>query len=481
MRKGKASGQWLLVLLPLAVAAVLRCLYVAKPDIGNDECFSLFYAQQSLSGLLHGLASCDNPPLWELLLHFWILLFGIGTVSLRAMSLIFSVATVVPIYMAGERYVARHAGLAASLVYACSTFSIFLAHDGRVYSLVGFLSAWSLYLFLTLANRQGGVRHWVWLAVVNVLLMYGHYLTFWVIAVEALIVLVHKETRKAMWHGGLLHIGVLLACYIPMIPTLIGRFLESGLNGTWIERTTSVDRLYYMFCCMCNAPVVTVLALGLMIAALTMAIISRKKNGNALRLTLFWSVPLLVSFALSFYRGFFQDRYFYFLFPVFYISLAAYAVAVAGQCKWLRYTLLAAMVLLMALSVKPDSTKMRYGGWKGDTSAVAERINELTSSGGVNVVLVPHWIDKQIVYYLDSSHAAFASEGRIEQPVFEPYLSPQGWFYDGGELNPQSDTVLVVHEQWWDMGYVEQSLSDLGYHQVGDERFLQLAISIFHR
>lgn len=467
------------LLAPLAVAAGLRCLYVAKPDIGNDECFSLFYAQQSLPELIRGLASSDSPPLWEILLHFWIPLFGIGTVSLRALSVILSVATVVPIYLAGERFVGRHAGLAASLMYACSTFSIFLAHDGRVYSLIALLSAWSLYLFLVLANRQGNVRHWVWLAVVNVMLMYGHYLAFWVIAVEALIVILHKDTRKAMWRGGLLHLGVLLVCFIPMMPTLLARFLESGLHGTWIEKTTGIDRLYYMFCHLCNAPFVTVLVFCLMLAALVVAIVRRRSD--SLRLTLFWSVPLLVSFALSFFLGFFHDRYFYFIFPAFYISLAAYAVAVAGKRTWLRYTLLAAMVLLMCVTVKPDSTRLRFGGWKGDTSAVVQRVQELTSSGGANVVLVPHWIDKQIVYYLDSAHAAFAREGRIEQPVFEPYLSQQGWFYDGGELNPQRDSVLLVHEQWWDIGYVEQSLIDQGYHHVGDERFQQLAISIFHR
>lgn len=474
------------MLVPLTLAALLRCLYVAKPDIGNDECFSLFYAQYGLGDIVRTLAQGDNPPLWELLLHFWIMAFGVGVVSLRALSVVFSVATVVPIYLSGERFVGRHAGLAAAMVYAFCTFSIFLSHDGRVYSLVGMLAAWSAYLFLLLLNDDSHRRRrWVWLTVVNLLIMYCHYLAIWVVVAEAVTVLVHGDSRKRMWRGGLVHIGALAIGYIPMYPVLWQRFLDSGLHGTWIQRSTGVQNLYFMLGSYTNAPVVTALTMLLTAAAAVYSIVliaHRKATfGNTARLTLMWTVPAVVSFGLSFLVGFLFNRYFYFLVPTYLLSLTAYAYRLAGRAKWLQWLLPAVLVLLMAVSVKPDSRHVRYGGWKGDTSAVAARIVEATAHGNANVVLAPEWVDKQVVYYLDLQHETFRTKGRLEEPVFEPYLTQQGWFYGGSEYTPQRDTVLLVHEQWQDIGNEERRLTDLGYTRTANERFQQMEILTYAR
>ena len=70
--------KWLECLIPVVVAAGIRCLFFTKPDIGNDECFSLYYAQFSPIDIIHTILQGDNQPLWELLLHYWILAFGIG-------------------------------------------------------------------------------------------------------------------------------------------------------------------------------------------------------------------------------------------------------------------------------------------------------------------------------------------------------------------------------------------------------------------
>ena len=479
MKNCPYSKLW--VLLPLALAAVLRCLFVAKPDIGSDECFSLFYAQFSPAEIIRTLIQGDNPPLWELLLHFWIRLFGISVVSLRAMSVLFSSATVLPIYLTGERFVGRHAGLAASLAYAFCTFSIFLSHDGRVYSLVGMLAAWSTYLFLLLINDESHRRRrWLWLTVVNLLIMYSHYMAIWVLVAEFATAMIHGESRKRMRRGGLAHIGALAVGYIPMYPVLWRRFLDSGLHGTWISRSTGVHDLYFMLGSYTNAPVVT--ALTMLLTAFTavytiVRIVQRKASfSNTTRLTLLWAVPAVVSFGLSFLVGFLFNRYFYFLVPTYLLALTAYAYRLAGDTKWLQWLLPSALVLLMTVSVEPDSRLVRYGGWKGDTSAVVAQIVNTTANNKANVVLVPEWDDKQMVYYLDPQHQAFHTKGRLEEPVFEPYLTQQGWFYGGSEYVPQHDTVLIVHENWIETDDEELRLSELGYVRISDEHFLQMGI-----
>ena len=134
-------------LLLLVLATTLRSLFIGKTDLGVDESFTLYMAQLSIPDIVKILCDGDNPPLWEILLHGWIKLFGISETAIRSLSLIFNVLTVIPIYFIGEKHLHRFAGIAAAICYCCSNFSIFMAHECRVYSLIGFTAACSAWLF----------------------------------------------------------------------------------------------------------------------------------------------------------------------------------------------------------------------------------------------------------------------------------------------------------------------------------------------
>ena len=77
-------------LILLVIAAVLRIWFLGKTDLGGDESFSLYVSLQSLPDIVRMLCQGDNPPLWEVLLHFWIKPFGISEVAIRSLSFIFS-------------------------------------------------------------------------------------------------------------------------------------------------------------------------------------------------------------------------------------------------------------------------------------------------------------------------------------------------------------------------------------------------------
>ena len=100
-------------LVLLIIAIVLRFWYMGKTDLGGDESFSLFISLQSLPDIVTLLCKGDNPPLWEILLHFWIRIFGVSEIAIRSLSLVFSALTIIPIYLLGERYLHRLAGIAA--------------------------------------------------------------------------------------------------------------------------------------------------------------------------------------------------------------------------------------------------------------------------------------------------------------------------------------------------------------------------------
>src|SRR5664279_3851219 len=72
-----------------AVAALLAGLvlrFVAHTDLWLDEAQSVAIARQPLAGLFAALRQDGSPPLYYLLLHYWMVLFGAGNIAVRALS-----------------------------------------------------------------------------------------------------------------------------------------------------------------------------------------------------------------------------------------------------------------------------------------------------------------------------------------------------------------------------------------------------------
>lgn len=457
-------------LVLLVLALVLRVWYIGKTDLGGDESFSLFMALQSVPDLVRMLCQGDNPPLWELLLHFWVKVFGISEAAIRSLSLIFSVLTIIPIYYLGEKHICRFSGIVASLFYCFSTFSIYLAHECRVYSLIGFATASSVFLFISCIHRPKTFK-FILLTIANLMLMYGHYLSVWIIVMEFVIALGINLIRKKIWKPYLLHAAALLVLFAPMFPVLFTRFFDSGVHGTWIAKTTSPEALYDFLWRMCNVPVTTVLAIVILVAAFIRLIINVVKKecvfGNTGILTLLWVVPLLVSFVLSYFTGFFLDRYFYFLFPIFYLSISAYCLYLFPKYKMLGISMIGLFAVAMAISCSPDSSTKRFSGWHSDMKPIVNQLVEAKEKENALVIL-PEYLDKQFVYYLDQNHEMFRSQIQpTNYYVFMDYLLKEGYFYDYNytdvDLNAYAKVVFVYHKMMPINGLSEY-LENSGFH-----------------
>lgn len=474
-------------LVLLMVAIVLRFWFMGKTDLGYDESFSLYMALQSVPDLVRMLCQGDNPPLWELLLHYWVKAFGISEVAIRSLSLIFSVLTVIPIYLVGEKYLHRIAGIAASLCYCFSTFSIYMAHECRVYSLIGCCTAFSLLLFISVVHQPKPFK-FILLTLVNLMLMYGHYLSVWIIVMDFIIALGIKPIRKRIWKPYLIHAAALIILFAPMFPVLFSRFMDSGVNGTWIEKTTSPEALYDFLWRMCNVPVTTVLAIGILVAALIKLIISiiqkRFSFTNVTILSLLWIVPLLVSFVLSYFTGFFLDRYFYFLFPIFYLSMATYCLYLFPKRKAIGLSLMGVFALTMVVSCSPDSSTKRFSGWHSDIQPIAQQLVEAKENGHALVIL-PEYFDKQFTYYLDKNHETFRTQNQpTNYYVFKEYLNGQGYYYDydyrNADLNAYS-TVVVPYHNTMPVEGLREYLENVGFHLEQERDEYPYAISYFTR
>jgi len=134
------------VILITLVGGALRLLLLGTKGMWLDETFSVWMAHHSVPELLQWTVNLDqHPPLYYLLLHYWIALFGDTAYYVRLLSALFGAATIPVIYLIGKRLSGAVVGLAAALFLAFSLFNIYFAQETRMYTLLTFNAAVAIY------------------------------------------------------------------------------------------------------------------------------------------------------------------------------------------------------------------------------------------------------------------------------------------------------------------------------------------------
>ena len=173
MPRARRTALWALLGI-LGIAAVLRFVQLGHDSVWVDEAFSARVANLNLADLVQAATSEDtNPPLYYLLLHGWITVFGDSEAALRSLSAVVGVLLVFVVFKLGERLSTARAGLVAALLAAVSEFLVHYSQEARVYSLLGLLSACSYYYLLDLLD---GWRPWrvAWYVLATTALLYAH-------------------------------------------------------------------------------------------------------------------------------------------------------------------------------------------------------------------------------------------------------------------------------------------------------------------
>ena len=134
-----------------------------------------------------------HPPLFYALLKMWIGVGGDGLLWLRLFPVLFSFLALIPfIYLCRELKL-NNATIAIALgLFAVNGALIKYSQTVRMYTLLMFLSLMSIWLFARYFNRG---KSWIWLVVVNILLVYTHYFAWLVVGGEFLIILLFQRIK----------------------------------------------------------------------------------------------------------------------------------------------------------------------------------------------------------------------------------------------------------------------------------------------
>ena len=149
---------WLLLIITL-IGGGLRVVFLDRNGLWLDETFSVWLANHSVGEMLPWLVKIDqHPPLYYLLLHYWIALTGDTPYNLRLLSVLFGAGTIPVIYLIGKRLSGAVVGLAAAVFLALSPFNLYFAQEARMYTLLTFNAAVAIYALVRLLTDSRSVR-----------------------------------------------------------------------------------------------------------------------------------------------------------------------------------------------------------------------------------------------------------------------------------------------------------------------------------
>lgn len=220
----------------LAVLAVASCVGVvlragSASPLWLDEALSVEIARLPVDELLDALRRDGAPPLYYLLLHGWMKLFGTSDIAVRSLSAVFSIATIPMLFVAARRRGGDTVAISAAVLLATSPYAIRYATEARMYSLVALLAIAGWLAVVGALASPRGVRL-VAVAVVSGLLLLTHYWSFYLLAAVAIAGLLawrwRPMLRPALVRVGLAMVAGSVALFAPWMPTFLFQLARTG-------------------------------------------------------------------------------------------------------------------------------------------------------------------------------------------------------------------------------------------------------------
>jgi mannosyltransferase len=226
----------------LVILAGVVARFLAPGGLWLDEALSVNIAKLPLQQVPGALVQDGSPPLYYLVLHYWMLVLGQSDFAVRALSGVISTATLPFLWAAGQRAGGRRVAWAALLLGATSPWAIFYGTDTRMYSLMA-LEAILWYLAVRRALELPTPGRLAGVAAVTAALMYTHYWDLYLVAVGGMWALWRTWTesrtgfrvpyaqpgaaRRVLWA---MLVG--LAIWLPWSPVFLFQVLHTGTPWT---------------------------------------------------------------------------------------------------------------------------------------------------------------------------------------------------------------------------------------------------------
>lgn len=229
-------SSWLLACLGVvSLACIARLYQVTQPVLWLDEAYSVTLAAMPLEQIIWHTARDVHPPLYYLLLHYWMQAFGDSVLAVRGMSVLFGCLSVIVAIRMASLLADRKVALISGLLLALLPVAVRYSQEARMYALTGFLLLAATLMLMRWAMRPDRHRFLVGYGLLVTAALYSHYFSIFAVASHWFYVLSCARSQglqlirsRAWW---LCNVSIALG-FLPWLPSLWGQFGHT--NAYWV-------------------------------------------------------------------------------------------------------------------------------------------------------------------------------------------------------------------------------------------------------
>lgn len=227
---------YLFLALIFIAALALRLWHLDKAEgMWNDEYFTWAISIKDFpQDFYNAIRGNCHMPLYYLFLKCWMFFFGQDDYILRLSSVFFGMLSVIAMYFSGREYKDENTGLFCAFFTSISSFAIYYSQEIRIYSMLFFLSAMTIYFGIRLLKNQDKLNY-IFYALFNFLVLITHTIgfVFVVFNVAALTLFEKRKGRKSLSKTiiAMLCATLLFLPFVPLLLEILTR--NTGLQQWW--------------------------------------------------------------------------------------------------------------------------------------------------------------------------------------------------------------------------------------------------------
>ncbi len=436
-----------------------------------DEAQSIWQTSHSLRETLAIVAEDVHVPLYHIMLHYWMILFGTSEIAVRSMSLLFSVATIPIFYLLSREILPRGWSLVATTLIALSPFMLWYANEARMYTLLTFFAVLSQYFFIRILQGKQG---WGGYALTAIIGVYTHYFFFFTLAAQGLFYILNRGAFKK---GSLKKFILVAFGAAAAISPWVYYFVQKGAASNtrpMLPLPSTVDFFnalaQFVFGFQTDAVNTIMLSMWpVLVIIMLVAVRKRLRFTRELNYILFaFLAPVLLAFAVSYaITPFFLSRYMapavapFFIFIVWLLSQYPKRYSVTG-------VVIFAATLGLGLYLQTTSPENPV---RENYQQSAEYIEKSSTENDVIAITAPFTVYPFEYYYDGPSAIETLPEWRRETDASIPPFESSELESQVKSLAENRDYVYVLASN--DQGYQEEILQYFinNYEQTDKKRF----------
>jgi len=227
---------FLSVLTTLSVIAVFVFAFygIRSRSMWLDEAYTVLVSNRPFSDVINEVKYDSAPPLYYLLLSFWVRIFGISEGAVRSLSGLFYIANVFVMYRLGRQLsFHRYVGYVSAFLFLVSPLAIRHAQNSRMYTLLSLLVSLSLLFFFKIISGDKRSKTLITYILVNVAGSFTHYWFLFPLFGQGLAVTILHFRRHFFRFVALITVSV-IPFLVLWMPVVLGQ--QERCGTTWIQK-----------------------------------------------------------------------------------------------------------------------------------------------------------------------------------------------------------------------------------------------------